>query len=251
MATKQKLAKKNESNHKEYLSIDSYHNYITNGYINKTVSNKLFPKPLILIIINYIGCIARIIDCRPYLCSNDIIHNGTILKPVPYKQQNVSPFMHRSTKPSFNIFYGCSKGFKPNTGIHIWSIKINKLKNKGDQIGIVSNENVLKILPDSFISFEDIECIAYYLNIYDECMNWEIHCSDAVDQLFHVIKNNMRSIKTGDIISICMDSDKSTVHFELNGYKLCKPFNVDSNLIYYPAICSIKNYNEYEIVHRL
>ena len=168
-----------------YLSIDIATDYIVNHYIHNIDIHTICPKSLISLIIKYIGLyITKIFDCCPDEFKNDISNNGILIKRGKHDKRSRGPKPRKGHSGysyayiPYRFFFGSSNGYKQNSVIHQWSIKINKLSNKGDQIGIISDKKEFEWYISHDMQF-DIKCSAYFMEISDKAINFKIQCVSA------------------------------------------------------------------------
>eukprot|EP01084_Bolivina_argentea_P009985 18633_1 len=265
---------------RKFLSMKVYKNYIVFGYIRDLENSKFCPDTLIKLVMQYMRL--DNIKFNAYFGEyfNDIKDDGIILsrsKHGAMRRDKVKAPRRKGVKTGYingnpywsdhSIFYGCSNGFKPNTGIHTFSIKINKCNNYnpsaqyyGDCIGIISDKECFEKPSDIRIF-----CTAYYINLSyymaeskylrnTSTLSHTILTGEYQDTKSYGIKNvnQTQQIEIKDIITIYFDSDKGKLYFQVDkdmkAYKLCDTFNIDPNITYYPAIYTYKEGNEYELV---
>eukprot|EP01083_Nonionella_stella_P085095 235745_1 len=207
-------------------------------------STKQYIKSLKLIILEYIGRggVMPAFDVCPRTYRSCIKNDGSLITRA-------------KVRTSKQCVFGCRKGFKPNTGIHRFSIRINKImkrKNKKepekDEFGVLSNLDICKMNSKEDMALWNVDCNTYYITLAETYGTHKVQSGAFNKDKVKIMTNDSTAIKRKDIITCELDTDRGRMHFEKNNVRYCETFKVIRGCTYYPAVSSCTKLNEYEAV---
>ena len=127
----------------------------------------------------------------------------------------------------------CNKIFKINTGVYIWKIKVNKSDKHGCKyIGIIRNNGLTQNNLNS--------------NLQHGCRRrrvvWDGNCQkiyNDIDNGYNTLKIGIE-YKTGDIITVKLDTNKRCIQFGLNGVMFQGNKNQDISALQYNGTYDVR-----------
>ena len=124
-----------------------------------------------------------------------------------------------------------------NKGYHEWKIKC--INHSGSFQAIGGHNDYKQIVNYESAWFGSGKTITYHWYGYDQCKIY----SDTESECKEVEKIEEGWI-SGDILTVILDCNNWTMYFRKNDKRICKTFDIQPNITYYPAIaiCGAKEH---------